>query len=348
MHKSAKRLVGVFLTLLVFLPGAQNSLAAAQAKADYFSHQGRSDVLSGGAHQISIKTSKGNFKVWTKRVGNNPTIKVLLLHGGPGATHEYFEAFDSYFPAAGVEYYYYDQLGSAFSDQPDEPDLWETARFVEEVEQVRMALGLDADNFYLLGHSWGGILAMEYALKYQKNLKGVVISNMMASIPAYNAYANRVLMPAMDQKILAEIKQLEASGQTDEPRYMALLNEHHYQFHILRMPPQNWPDPVNRAFAKINQKIYVPMQGPSELGASGKLAQWDRVADLARIKVPTLVIGAEYDTMDPAHMKMMAAKVQRGRYLYCPKGSHMAMYDDQKTYMQGVIKFLKDVDRGTF
>jgi len=126
-----------------------------------------------------VHTPKGDFRVWTKRVGNNPKIKLLLLHGGPGGTHECFEAFDSYFPAAGTEYYYYDQLGSAYSDQPDEPDLWELPRFVEEVEQVRQALGLDHSNFYLLGHSWGGILGIEYALKYQQHLKGLVIINLL-------------------------------------------------------------------------------------------------------------------------------------------------------------------------
>ena len=154
------------------------------------------EIQTGGIKLIPITTPKGTFRVWTKKVGSNPRIKVLLLHGGPGATHEYFEAFDSFLPAAGVEYYYYDQLGSAYSDQPDEPELWQIPRFVEEVEQVRRALGLGKDNFYLLGHSWGGILAIEYALKYQQNLKGLVISNMMASIPAYNEYATRVLMPA--------------------------------------------------------------------------------------------------------------------------------------------------------
>ncbi|MCZ6824954.1 MAG: proline iminopeptidase, partial [Gemmatimonadetes bacterium] len=90
-------------------------------------------MLTGGVKMIPISTPKGTFRVWTKRIGNNPTTKVLLLHGGPGATHEYLEAFGSYFPAAGIEYYYYDQLGSHYSDQPDEPELWELPRFVEEV-----------------------------------------------------------------------------------------------------------------------------------------------------------------------------------------------------------------------
>jgi proline iminopeptidase len=311
----------------------------------YFDNAGRDDVLSGGVKVVPIQTPKGEFHVWTKRIGNNPSTRMLLLHGGPGVTHEGFEACDSYFPAAGIEYYYYDQLGSAYSDQPDDPDLWELPRFVDEVEQVRRALGLDHDNFYLYGQSWGGILAIEYALAYQEHLKALVISNMMSSIPAYNAYAEQVLMPAMDQEVLAEIKQLEAAEATDNPRYMELLLPHHYMQHLLRMPFEAWPDPVKRTLAHINPAVYVPMQGPSELGASGKLANWDRTADLPRISVPTLVIGARYDTMDPAFMEMMAGKFPRGTYLYCPRGSHLALYDDQTTYFAGIIEFVRNVER---
>ena len=301
-----------------------------------------------GVKLITIDTPKGNFRVWTKRVGDNPRIKLLLLHGGPGGTHEYFEAFNEYFPAAGIEYYFYDQLGSFHSDQPDAPDLWVLPRFVEEVEQVRKALELDQGNFFLLGHSWGGILALEYALKYQQHLKGLIISNMMASIPAYNKYANEVIMPALDQEALAEIKRLEAAGEYSDPRYMELLIKHHYTEHVLRMPPDHWPDPVNRMFEHLNQAVYIPMQGPSELGASGKLVDWDRTADIAEITVPTLAIGGRYDTMDPVHMEWMAHQVQHGRYLDCPNGSHLSIYDDQKTYVEGIISFLSDVDAGRF
>src|SRR5436190_23507486 len=127
---------------------------------DYFDPTGRDDVLSGGARLIPVRTDSGTHRVWVKRAGNNPRVKVLLLHGGPGSTHEYLEACDSYLPAAGVEYYYYDQLGSGFSDQPADPSLWELDRFVDEVEQVRTALGLDRDNFVLYGQSWGGLLAI--------------------------------------------------------------------------------------------------------------------------------------------------------------------------------------------
>jgi len=329
-------------------PAQSPAVSATPSLAAYHGRTGRADEPSGGVRRIPITTPRGTFTVWTKRVGTNPTIKLLLLHGGPGMTHEYFEAMDSYLPAAGVEFYYYDQLGSYYSDQPDAPELWELPRFVEEVEQVRQALGLTRDNFFLLGHSWGGILAMEYALKYPQHLKGLVISNMMASIPAYNAYARDVLMPKLDPAVLAEVQRLEAAKDYENPRYLGLLIPAHYELHILRMPSARWPDPVQRALKHLNAKIYIPLQGPSELGASGKLERWDRTADLGQIAPPTLVIGAAHDTMDPAHMKMMAGAVQRGRYLYCPDGSHMAMYDDQERYMDGLVRFLRDVDAGRF
>jgi proline iminopeptidase len=343
-----KRLLISAVCLIVLPTCGSRPAAPAAAANNYLDYTGRTDLLGGGVQRIPIRTPKGEFRVWTKRVGNNPRVRVLLLHGGPAATHEYFELFDSYFPAAGIEYYYYDQLGSAYSDQPNAPELWDLPRFVEEVEQVRQALGLDRDSLYVLGHSWGGMLAIEYALKYQQHLKGLIISNMMASIPAYNHYAKTVLMPGMDQAALAEIQRLEAAGKTEEPRYMELLIPNHYEQHLLRMPAAQWPDPVNRAFQHLNRAIYVPMQGPSELGASGKLLNWDRTRDLEKIAVPTLVIGARYDTMDPAHMEMMAGRVRKGRYLFCPAGSHMAMYDDQQVYVDGVIRFVQDVDAGRF
>jgi proline iminopeptidase len=298
------------------------------------------DVLSGGSRMIPVSTPVGEFRVWTKRVGSNPGLKVLLLHGGPGATSELYECFDTWFPRAGIEYYYYDQLGSFRSDQPADPSLWDLDRFVTEVEQVRQALGLDRSNFVLLGQSWGGLLAMEYAVHHQQHLKGLVISNMMSSAPLYNAYARDVLMPSMDQAVLAEIQQFETDGKTDDPRYEQLLLEHHYVLHVCRMPQDDWPDPVTRSLGHINPAIYVPMQGPSELGLSGSLEDWDRSASLPQIDVPTLVIGATHDTMDPAHMRWMAGQLPQGQYLHCPDGSHLAQFDDPSHYFPGLIGFL--------
>jgi proline iminopeptidase len=136
----------IIASALFLMACSNDAPTSATAPSSYHDNTGRDDVLSGGVKMIPIETPKGTFNVWTKRTGNNPTMKVLLLHGGPAFTHEAFEAFDSYFPGAEIEYYYYDQLGSYYSDQPDEPDLWEIPRFVEEVEQVRQALALDEHN----------------------------------------------------------------------------------------------------------------------------------------------------------------------------------------------------------
>ena len=317
---------------------------------NYLDYSNRDDQFTGGIKMIPITTPKGEFKVWTKRVGNNPKIKVLLLHGGPGFTHEQYESFDGYFPNESIEYIYYDQLGSYYSDQPDDNDLWTIERFVEEVEQVRKALNLDKDNFYLFGQSWGGILAMEYAFKYQDNLKGLVISNMMASAPDYNAYAQEVLAKQLDPKVYAEIQEMEANSDFENPRYSELLFKYHYTEHILRMPLDEWPETVNRLFKHYNPNVYVYMQGYSEFGITGDatLKNWDVKSQLSSIKVPTLVIGSQYDSMDPKHMEWMSKEVQNGRFLLCPNGSHLSQYDDQKIFFNGLIKYIKDVDENMF
>jgi len=303
-------------------------------------------VLNGGVKMVNIKTPKGEFKVWTKRIGNNPKIKLLLLNGGPGATHEYFECMESFLPKEGIEFIYYDQLGCGNSDNPKDTAMWDLNRYVEEVEQVRTALNLNKDNFYLLGHSWGGILAMQYALKYQNNLKGLLVSNMMSSIPAYGKYADEVLAKQMNPEVLKKIRAIEAKGDYTNPEYMGLLVPNFYVKHICRIPLDQWPEPVNRSFAKMNQSLYVTMQGPSEFGVAGKLLKWDISQELKNITVPTLSIGAQHDTMDPKHMEWMASAFKNGSYLYCANGSHMSMYDDQQTYMKGIVKFMKSIDAG--
>ncbi|MBZ5856177.1 proline iminopeptidase-family hydrolase [Flavihumibacter profundi] len=310
---------------------------------DYFTSP-ETGIKTGGVKMVSIQTPKGKFKVWTKQFGNNPKIRMLLLNGGPGATHEYFECFENFLPSEGIEFIYYDQLGCGNSDNPNDTSMWDLPRYVEEVEQVRQALGLNKDNFFLLGHSWGGILALEYALKYQDQMKGLIISNMMSSCPDYGKYAENVLARQFDQKVLDTIRQIEAKKDFSNPKYMELLMPNFYEKHICRIPLAQWPEPVSRSLGKTNQSLYVTMQGPSEFGISGKLEHWDRKADLPKLKVPTLTIGGKYDTMDPEHMKWMSTQVQNGTYLFCENGSHMSMYDDQETYMKGLIRFLKTVN----
>ena len=317
-----------------------------QSLSDYFTYDQSSSVESAGVKMIPIKTPVGEFKVWTKRFGNNPKIKILLLHGGPAMTHEYMECFETFFQREGFEFYEYDQLGSYYSDQPKDSSLWTTERFVEEVEQVRKAIGADKNNFYVLGNSWGGILAMEYALKYQQNLKGLLVANMVASAPEYGKYADEVLAKQMKPEILAEIRALEAKKDFNNPRYMELLIPNFYKEHLCRL--KEWPDGLNRASKHVNGEIYTLMQGPSEFGISGRLAKWDIKNRLHEITIPTLMIGAKYDTMDPKAMEEQSKLVKNGHYLYCPNGSHLAMWDDQKVFMNGVIKFVNDVNTNKF
>jgi proline iminopeptidase len=342
MFFPARCALGALVAALLAACGS--SVPSASQSSRYFDNSRHAEAWSGGARMIPIHTPNGAFNVWVKRVGNNPSLKVLLLHGGPAVPHDYLEAMDSFLPAAGIEYYYYDQLGAGNSDQPKNDDLWTTNRFVDEVEQVRTALGLTKDNFCLYGQSWGGLLAIEYALAHQDQLKCLVISNMMASIPAYNAYAKSKLMPELNASDLATVQQLEAENKTDDPRYMGILVPQFYEKHFLRRPAAEWPEPVNRAFARQNEHIYTLMQGPSELGAGGRLVNWDRFADLKRITVPTLVIGAKYDTMDPAYMEKMAKQLPKGEYAFMPEGSHLAMYDDQQRYFAALVGFLKKQD----
>lgn len=332
----------LFTAVVACNTGTQKNTAEQDALS-YVSYKD-SGVQTGGVRMIEVSTPSGKFKVWTKRFGHNPKIKVLLLHGGPAGTHEAFECFESFFPKEGIEFYEYDQLGSYYSDQPKDSSLWTIPRFVDEVEQVRQALGLNKDNFYLLGHSWGGILAMEYAFKYQSNLKGLIISNMMSSCIDYGKYADEVLSKQMDPAVVKEIKDLEAKGEYTSPRYMELLLPNFYQQHLCRL--KEWPDPLNRMFKHLNSEIYTMMQGPSEFGVSGRLEKWDRKADLPQLEIPTLTIGGTHDTMDPLHMEWMSKQVKKGRFLLCPNGSHCSMWDDQDTYMSGVINFIKEVDKG--
>ena len=308
----------------------------------YLDYSSKDDKLSGGVKMIEIETPSGKFNVWTKRVGNNPTKKVLLLHGGPGANHEYFQAIDSYFPKESIEYYYYDQLGSSFSDKPKDQSLWTIERFVDEVEQVRLALGLDENNFIILGHSWGGILGLEYAFKHQNRMKALIISNMVPSIPDYIKYANDVLAPKLDPSVLKKIREYENAGDYTNTEYLGLIEEHYYPKHVLRMPLEEWPNPVTRSLAGLNYKIYLKMQGPSEFGVVGDalLKDWDRKNDLKNLKIPVLTIGGQYDTMDPKQMEWMSTEVQNGTYLHCPNGSHWSMYDDQETYFNGVTGYI--------
>ncbi len=305
---------------------------AAGASALAFTATGVSaEVRTGGVRMIAVPG--GN--VWTKRVGNSPT-KVLLLHGGPGFSHDYLECFEDFLPAAGIEFFYYDQLGCGNSDHPNDDRLWTISRYVEEVEVVRKGLGLD--RFVLYGHSWGGMLAIEYALKYGRHLSRMVISDMTVGIAAYVRHANAI-RAALSPADRATLAKYEALNKTDAPAYQAVMDRV-YAEHVLRLP-QPWPEPVMRAFRLANQHIYNVMQGPNEFVITGNLKTWDRWADLPKIKTPTLVMGARYDEMDPEQIRREGKLIPAARTWISERGSHLCMYDDQDAYFARLVPFLK-------
>jgi proline iminopeptidase len=288
-------------------------------------------VKTGGSRMIPIP---GGYKVWTKRIGNSP-IKVLLLHGGPGFSHDYLECFEDFLPQAGIEMYYYDQLGCGNSDHPNNDKLWTVARYSDEVEAVRKGLGLE--HFVLYGHSWGGMLAIEYALKYPQHLSRLVISDMTASIPAYVEHA-KVLRAEFSATDRATLDKYEKLNKTDDPAYQAVIDKLNNQ-HLCRINP--WPEPVQRAFNKANIHIYNIMQGPNEFSITGNFKNWDRWADLPKIKTPTLVMGGRNDEMDPDQIRREGKLIPNARTWISERGSHMAMYDDQEAYFAALVPFLQ-------
>lgn len=303
---------------------------------EYVNFSTPGEYQSGGVQMIPLQEG---YEVWTKRYGNSP-MKVLVLHGGPAGTHEYLESFQSFFPAANIEFYEYDQLGSYYSDQPDDMSLWTIERFVEEVEQVRIALGLNQDNFILLGQSWGGILAMEYALKYQQHLKGLVVCNMTADFHKYAAY-NAKLRAQLRPSLIDSLDMYEQAEDYSNPIYLEMVEKEFYTKHVCRIYP--FPEPVSRSFSHFNMEVYTYMQGPSEFVPGGILKDWSVWDRLNELTVPTLTVGAEHDTMNPEEMEEMSTLVQDGTYLHCPNGSHLALWDDQEVFMNGVISWIHQV-----
>jgi len=282
------------------------------------------------------------YSVWTEKMGHG-AIRMLTLHGGPGLTHEYLECFEGFLSKKRIEFYYYDQLGSGFSDQPEVESLWTVDRFCDEVEQVRMALGLD--DFYLYGHSWGGVLGIEYALKYQCHLKALIISNMTASNASYEKRINRLRhkFPLEARRIL---EKYEAKEEYDALEYHDTMHRYFYSKYMCRSEP--WPEPFTRAIQHTNTEVFNTIHGPNEFAATGTAKDWDRWKQLQYIRVPTLLFVGRYDTMSVQDIQKMSKLIPNSRVVICRNGSHLSMYDDQQAYFRGLLDFIKEVETGTF
>jgi proline iminopeptidase len=312
----------------LFLPGRHGSALP---------QRGTAAVRTGGSRRI--KVAGGRYEVWTKEVARG-AIPVLTLHGGPGFNHFYLECLEDFLPAADVRFWYYDQLGCGFSDQPQDNALWTLDRYLEEVEEVRR--GLQLERFLLYGHSWGGMLGMEYALRHPQYLTGLVVSNMTASVAAYVQHAEELLraLPAEAQATLARYRE---KGAYEAPEYQAVLMKEVYQQHVCRLDP--WPEPLERTLRTVNATIYNTMQGPDEFNIIGNFKDWDIWNRLHGIRVPTLLISARYDEMSPEQITRMGTLIPHARVAALENGSHFAMYDDQAAYFEALIGFIREIGR---
>jgi proline iminopeptidase len=287
--------------------------------------------LINGAKYIRLENG---YHIWTKSIGNGPT-PILVIHGGPGGDHEYLKILSKNIPLDKYRIIYYDQLGSYLSSRPDDPCLWNIPRFADEVEEVRKALKLD--NFVLYGHSWGALLTIEYALKHSDHLKGAIISNTTASVASYTQYI-QYLRSQLPPTVSELMSYYEERNDFSNPAYQEILVSDFYTRYVCRLEP--WPRAVVKTINRQNEQVYLTIQGPNEFFVTGNMVNWDRWADLPKIGVPTLVIGARYGTMNPLDIVKMGSLIPNGTSFICPRGSHLAMYDDTQAYFGSIRLFL--------
>lgn len=261
---------------------------------------------------------------------------LVLLHGGPGAGSLYLKPLER-LAAADRRVVLYDQLGCGESDRPDDPSLWRANRFVDELETLRAHLGLDG--FDLYGHSWGGMLATDYALAHQARLRSLVLASTIADAALLRREMDR-LLAAFPEEIREPIRRHEAAGTTDSAEYenamMAV-----YQVHLCRCDP--WPPDVVKTFEEFAFDVYVPMWGPSEFSFNGNLADWDRVGRLGEIRVPTLVTVGSEDELTPACSEQIHQRLADSQLVVFEDCSHMTFWEQPHQYVRAVDEFLRAV-----
>jgi proline-specific peptidase len=282
--------------------------------------------------------SVDGYRVWYRRIGSGGT-PLLLLHGGPGAGHDYLEPLEAL--AADRTVVFYDQLGCGKSDQPDDRSLWRMERFVAEVGTVRRALGLE--RMHLLGQSWGGWLAIEYMLTHPLGVVSLVLASTSASIPQFVAEASR-LKAALPPSIYHTLQRYEAAADFHHPDYEAAALEF-YKRHLCRLDP--WPEPLLRTVRNIEgNAVYETMNGPTEFVVTGNLKDWDRIDRLSEITVPTLITVGRYDEITPTCAETMHRRMPNAQMRVFEQSSHTAHLEETETYLQVVADFLRRVEMG--
>ena len=286
------------------------------------------------------------YRTWYRIVGEREAagkFPLLVLHGGPGASYDYLEPIGA-IAATGRRVVFYDQLGGGNSDHPSNPALWTPELFVEEVGAVRDALGLERT--HLLGQSWGGVLAMEYALTQPAGLLSLVIANSPASMPQFLEGVNqlRELLPmAVQQTLLRH----EAAGTTDDPEYEAAMHAF-YRRHLCRSDP--WPDCLLRTFEQMSKypEVYRTMNGPSEFHVIGTIKDWDVTDRLGEIRVPALIVAAHHDEVTPGVAAIAHRGIAGSEWVLFEHSAHCPHLEEPARYMAVLDDFLIRVEATTW
>lgn len=295
---------------------------------------------------VGIKEGTFSFrgqKVWYRVAGAREALgrlPLLCLHGGPGLPHDYLEPLEAVAPA-GRRVVFYDQLGCGNSDHPYDPSLWTVDLFLNELTTIRKALGLV--QMHLFGHSWGGMLALEYALKRPEGLAGLVLADTPASMRQYVEGTNR-LRSELPPDVQCTLAEHEAAGTTEDPAYLDAKREF-YRRHLCRRQP--WPESLTRSFDKWTRdpQVYLTMSGPSEFVVTGVLRDWDIVDRLGEIRVPTLITSGRYDEVTPDVVETVQRGIRGSEWVLFENSANMAHLEEPHRYMEVLEQFLTRVER---
>jgi len=275
-------------------------------------------------------------RVWYSIVGSGTRTPLLVLHGGPGAPSSYLRPLAALADERPV--IFYDQLDCGKSDHPTDTTLWRTERFVEELAQVREALGLE--EVHLLGHSWGTMLAMDYMLTQPKGVKSLIMASPCMSVARWIRDADSLLTTLPDS-IQNIVKKSESEGTTDSPEYQGAMLYYYKQFVARKQP---WSPDLVTGLSQINPAVYGYMWGPSEFKCTGTLRDYDRTDKLNTIKVPTLFTAGQFDEATPQTVKYYQSLVPGSELAILPNCAHLTMYDDSSAYNGILREFLNRVD----
>ena len=282
------------------------------------------------------------YRTWYRIVGNGEEpgkLPLLVLHGGPGASHDYLEPLEA-MANTGRRVIFYDQLGGGNSDHPHNPSMWTVELFVEELGAVRKALALD--HLHILGQSWGGMLGMEYALTQPSGLASLTIADSPASLVQWVSEANR-LRAQLPSEVQQTLLHHEQNGTTDSREYQDAMLVY-YRRHVCRL--DSWPDCVTRTFEKLAQypEVYNTMNGPSEFHVIGTLKTWDITDRLHEIKVPTLLLSGRYDEATPIIVEPIQRSIPGSEWIIFENSSHMPHVEETELYLQVLDRFLMHVE----